>query len=1057
MSCHANAPKGIVDALGGNEPTCQQWAAISHPLEPVALIAGAGSGKTAVMAARIVWIVLNSDVRASEILGLTFTNKAAENLAERVRRAIEPLGMADGEEPTVLTYHAFAARLIVDHGMRAGLEPDAALLTEAQAWQLCAEMFQSRRFERLEVRTLYHVSWVRQLADDCANHLREPREVIEHDLAFLERIRETGVKISAKARDSAAKRIELAGVVADYTVAKRLRHALDYGDQIRFAYLLALDEQVAEEFRARYRVALLDEYQDTNVAQAKMLKALMPDGYPVTAVGDPDQNIYAWRGASLHNLLAFAGQFPTADGSPAAVRPLETNFRSGRRILDLANALIERVPEARRPPDKVLRPYPPLGDGEVAAFLATDQVAEAERIAAEAVAAHEAATPWREVAVLCRKKRLIGPVVEALRERDVPVEVIGLGGLLEMPEIVDLVSLLRVLEDPMSNVALARLLRGPRWRIGHRDVALIARHAAAKNRRLAEELPGEVESPGDVAFSLAEALGDLGEIQGISAAARSRLEEFNAVLAALRAQAHLPLPDLAARALDALGLVRELDASPTAGAPAIRRNVASFLDRVAAFSPVDGEPTLAALIEWLDAVDESAEEIEASPPGEDDSVKVMTIHQAKGLEFDVVFVPGLARGERSRIFPDTARQANPITQPRHLPFELRGDNAVLPRFDGNLSKFSDELRDRAMEEERRLLYVACTRARRRLVCSAAHWYFASGMREDLKTPMGPSEFFEEIAEFPEADVTDRADRPGQNPLVAARGRRAAEWPRAPRREPDELFPEGYAAAVGEARAAAAGEEPGGREPTPPGDAGRPGGSPRALPATGLVTYARCPKKFYWTSVRPLPVRPSPAARIGTIVHGWIEQRATRPPRLIELEEVAEPLAPAESARVGALKASFAGSRFDGRVPVAVEQPFALVVGDFVVRGKIDAIFEREGGGWEIVDWKTGAAPDSEGEEWVQLDLYALAAQEVWGKSPGDVTVTFVYLGGAGEGGAAVAVERSRPASPAVKIHAELEERLRAIDAGEFAPSPGSWCGYCDFRRFCPEGAQFLGG
>lgn len=1039
-----DVPREIHDALGGRWPTHQQWAAISAPLEPAVLIAGAGSGKTAVMAARMVWLIVGGHAKANEILGLTFTNKAAGELLQRVRRAVGALGLGEGEEPMIATYHAFAASLIADYGLRAGLEPGAALLSEAQVWQLCAELYAGRRYDAMEVRNLWHVPYVRDLADECANHWVDPDQVIAYDRDFLERIRNSADKISGKVSAACRKRIELAEVVREYQHTKRARNVLDYGDQIRLACELASDPAVAADFLARYRFTLLDEYQDTNVAQAKMLRALMPDGYPLMAVGDPDQNIYAWRGASLHNLLAFSEQFPRAGGELAHVLRLEVNFRSGRRILELANELIKGIKEEHRPPDKVLRHFDPLGEGSVAAFVETDQMSEAERIAGECVRLHGTGIPWREMAILCRKKRLFDGLVEVLREREIPVEVIGLGGLLKVPEVVDLVALLRVLDDPMRNVSLARLLRGPRWRIGHRDLALVARHAAERNRELAGMIPGQVESPGDVAFSLAEALAWVDGIAGVSDEARERIRRFDADLAALRAQTHLPLVELVERAVRVLGLAHEIDASPSRAAPAARRNLANFLDRVASFSPLDGEPTLGALIEWLDAVEESDEEIEAAQPTEEDSVKLMTIHQAKGLEFDVVFVPGLAAAAAgpARIFPDTGRQPNPATNPKYLPFELRGDRDVLPEFQGNLTAFTDDLRARALEEERRLLYVAVTRTRQRLIASSAHWYLPSGMGEALRTPMGPSLFYTEIAGFPETEVIVAVPQPSENPLIDRRAARASGWPPPARRAAGQPFPEGLAAAV---RAARAGTPP---DPTLfPLEPPPPAPPRRALPVTSLVTYERCPRQFFWSHVRPLPRRPNPSARVGTLIHSWLEERGKRQIPLVDPEPYEDHSVDGEW--VAGLKAAFRATRFAGTKAALVEQPFALVVGDFVIRGQIDAIFERDDGGWEIVDWKTGRSPaDPAGPERWQLDLYALAAQEIWGRAPEDLTLTFLYLGDG--------TERQVPVRTAAEIRASLGEALAAIAAGAFDPTPSDACRTCDFLLDCEAGRAHVG-
>jgi DNA helicase-2/ATP-dependent DNA helicase PcrA len=593
----------------------------------------------------------------------------------------------------------------------------------------------------------------------------------------------------------------------------------------------------------------------------------------------------------------------------------------------------------------------------------------------------------------------------------------------------------------MRNVSLARLLRGPRWRIGHRDLALIARRAAERNRSLKEQL-GTEDAPGDVNFSLAEAVAAADEVEGLSDEARARIARFNDELSALRAMSHLPLPDLVARALDMIGIVRELDASPAKAAPAARHNLANFLDRIAAFQPLEGEPTLAALIEWLDAVEDADEEIEAAQPTEADSVKLMTIHQAKGLEFDLVVVPGLARGKRSQIFPDISRTVNAYTSPQHIPTDLRGDAEVFPRFMGNLTQYTDELKVRQEEEERRLFYVVITRARKRVVCTAAHWYYPSGWSEALTEPLGPSEYWQEVRDFPDVEVLVQADQPGQNPLIERRAERAKEWPPKARRETEGAFPDGLAAAVTQARAKVQPDEslfpP--VEPAPPA-------RPRALNVTSIVTYAQCPKKFYWSFIRPLPRRSSRAARIGTVVHSWIEQEGKGQGTLIDQDEFEERGPELDHETVTQLKNAFRASRFNELMPVMAERSISLVVGDHIVQGRMDAVFERPGGGWEIVDWKSGRGPEEEGAERWQLDLYALAAQEIWGKKPDELTVTFVYLGDG--------TERSYPARGAEEIRAELSGALSAISDGRFVATPGVQCRWCDFKRDCAEGRAYL--
>lgn len=1084
---YEDAPPEVVRALGGKTPTVQQWEAISHPLLPCVVIAGAGSGKTAVMAARVAYLTLVATGRLdadhggadpSQILCLTFTNKAAEELAVRVRGSVEGLGLPEGEEPTVLTYHAFAARLLEEEGLRLGREPGGRLLSDAQKWQLLSSLLDQVEFEHFEVRSDYIVGEALKLADQIANHLVDPEDVVAWSRDVAAKITGTSTD-DKKDRTTLLKRVELARLVHVYAERKREIGAIDYGDQIAEACRLASEHPaVVDAFRERYPVVLLDEYQDTNVAQAELLKTLCGRGYPVFAVGDPDQNIYAWRGASLKNILRFHDDF-SEEGADRAERPLFVNFRSGSRILDAANAVIGGVPEERRAEGKVLRPDESRGRGRVLGFVSSDVRAEAEEIARviaeeSGTVRRDGETAWDRFAVLCRKKKLFAPIAEVLREHDIPVEIVDLGGLLLVPEVVDVVSWLRLLDDPARNVALARILMGPRWRIGYRDLVALARWSAAHNRRLQDILPDEDDMPGDVAFALAESLDHLDdpEMEGLSPEGRSRLDEFRGLLAELRAATAGSLGDLVGSIVERTGLLRELEASPQAAAEGARQNLLNLMQFVSSFSPVDGEATLSTLVSYLDTAEVTEEDLEAAQPSEANTVKLLTIHKAKGLEWDVVFVPGMAehtRWPQSSYFPDVSRQPNPLSQPATLPFELRGDADVLPRFEGDIKAFRAELRDRGEEEERRLCYVALTRARDLLVTSASYWYGSLG---DLYKP---GRFLEEVRDSGVCEIIRADEAPEENPLIEDRRVRAAQWPRPARRDDtDELFPEGWHAAAREAaedqtvaewravqsldaaamaayrerlqehseRAALIVERT--AVPVQPV-------VPSTLSVSGLIDYAKCPKLFYWSSVRPLPRRPNPRARLGSEVHRWIELQSRGQASLLDLDELPDlatderlgELPPAES-----LKEAFRKSRFSERQPLYAERPFLLWLDGFVVGGRIDAIFEREGGGWEVVDYKTGRVPDDDDPlSGLQLDLYALACIEVWGRKPEELTLTYLYLG---EGR-----EVSRPAGQPDELRARVKALLEGIGAGKYEAKPGPQCHWCDFQPFCEPGRAYV--
>jgi DNA helicase-2/ATP-dependent DNA helicase PcrA len=1064
-------PPEIVAAMG-SEPTDEQWTAISMPLEPYVVVAGAGSGKTSVMAARIVYLALvalgridvgHEGVLPGNVLCLTFTNKATENITLRIRRALRALELPEGEEPEILNYHGFAAQVLERHGLRAGIEPGQRVLTPAQRAELCRMVLDRLSFREAKAEwqpTL--IGNILDLADQCANHRVSLDRVIEFNTEQLEVLKDYKSEDPYKA---ALQRIEFAEAAKVFEELKRDRGAIDFGDQITLALdVVERNDDVCAEYRDRFRAVLLDEYQDTNVAQALLIAEVFGDGFPVTAVGDPDQNIYAWRGASLYNLLNFPRQFPLADGTPAKKLPLYTNFRSGARILAAADAIIGPVPEDQRPdPDKELRPWPANGKGEVAVTRCSDEWAEAALIADRILERRAAGDEWSQVAVLCRASRLFGSLQEAFAERGIPAEFVGLSGLLQLPEVVEVLAYARAVADSRASVALARILLGPRYRVGFKDLARVAAWAKDRNYKLRESEEGEAQP-----FLFAEALEHLDEVEGLPDEARARLEEFRAELGSLREEARRPVGEFLAEVVRRTGLLAELDADPDVEAAAARRrNIAAFLDEVHAFTPVEGELTLRAFLDYV-AVVEAEERQEWSPvqPSDADSVKVMTIHQAKGLEFDTVFVPGMARD----VLPNNRLQHNPATKGRSLDFELRGDRDVLPRYDGgNLREFWRRLKDQELIEERRTCYVALTRARKRLFCSGAHWY---GEGDNVKKP---SEFFEELADWGESSgeaVVDRGPEASvEHPARGHRERLVRDWPGpALPAKADDLFPDGWrsAALAGAAPAAAVAalsDEERSAYETESGElrllaahlleAERPSDPAPWMPATiavsGVVDYARCPKRFYWSYVRPLPRFSGPAARIGTEIHRWIERRSSGQTTLIDLDEPPD-LTPEELAgepgRMERLRQAFTDSRFAGKVPLFAERAFLLNVDGHVLRGRIDAIYGEPDGVWEVVDYKTGRRPDpGDPLTRLQLDVYALACTTVWRKRPEDLRLVYLYLG---EG-----AEDSWPADDSDVIRERLAASLAGIATGEFDPVPGDHCRWCDFRAFCPPGRAFV--
>ncbi|MFJ5917005.1 UvrD-helicase domain-containing protein [Streptomyces ardesiacus] len=808
MPAHITDPEQLKELLG-IPFTPEQTACIVAPPAPQVIVAGAGSGKTTVMAARVVWLVGTGQVAPEQVLGLTFTNKAAGELAERVRKALVRAGVTDPDaidpdhppgEPAISTYHAFAGRLLTDHGLRIGLEPTSRLLADATRYQLAARVLReapgpypalTRSFADL-------VSDLLALDAELSEHLVRPEVLLARDTGLLDALADVRLSNAdlRKVPEAAAARRELTDLVIRYRAAKRRQDLLDFGDQIALSAQLAALPEVGRVLRDEYRVVLLDEYQDTSVAQRILLAGLFGGGtgHPVTAVGDPCQAIYGWRGASVANLDDFPDHFARADGRPAVRQALSENRRSGGRLLDLANGLAEPL-RAMHAGVEALRPAPGAErDGSVRCALLRTHAEEIDWIADSVAHLVRTGTAPGEVAVLCRTASDFAEIQGALVARDVPVEVVGLSGLLHLPEVADLVAVCEVLQDPGANASLVRLLSGPRWRIGPRDLALLGRrarllvsHARVEggddpDRRLAEAVegvdPSEVTSLADALDTFLETpLDGSGDDDGLpfSPDARVRFARLATELRELRRALSDPLMDVLHRVLAVTGLEVELSASPHALAARRRETLSNFLDVAASFAASDSEATLLAFLGFLRTAAQYEKGLDNALPGGENTVKVLTAHKSKGLEWDVVAVPGLVTGT----FPSGQGREKWTAQGRVLPHGLRGDADTLPdvaSWDSRgLKDFHAAMKEHQHTEELRLGYVTFTRPRS-LLLGSGHWWGPS-----QKKPRGPSDFLTALYEHCAAghgEIEAWADEPAEDEENPALHRATADevWP-----------------------------------------------------------------------------------------------------------------------------------------------------------------------------------------------------------------------------------------------------------------------------------------
>jgi DNA helicase II / ATP-dependent DNA helicase PcrA len=774
-------PAELAHLLRLHRPTPEQVAIISAPVEPLLVVAGAGSGKTETMASRVVWLVANGYARPDEILGLTFTRKAAGELAHRVRtrlgQLVRRLGRDDAfaGEATISTYHAYAARVVTEHGLRAGFEPSARLLTEAARWQIVDSLVRSYTGEMTGLHRAPGTVTddVLALAAELAEHLVAPDQLAAWTGRFFAEVQELPGRVYKDVADALQRqrhRLTLLPLVRLYEQRKLDLEAMDFGDQMARAARVARDHpEVGAIERGRFKIVLLDEYQDTSHAQVTMLNALFGGGHPVTAVGDPCQSIYGWRGASAGTLDRFPGEFTGPGGADAWVLNLTRSWRNRPEILRVANELSRPLRAAgARVAELVAAPRVAgsVGGRTVACALLETYADEADWIAdsmltAWRIAAGLPAAAPEEIpverrptsAVLVRVRSQIPALEEALRARGLPVEVVGLGGLLDTPEVRDVVCTLRVLADPTDGASLLRLLTGARWRIGPRDLVALHRRARALAAARAEVTGGR--DPEQVVgdrlddATLVEAMADLGAPQQFSAEGYLRLRSFSRELSALRQRLDQPLPDLVADIERTTGLDVEVAVRGWhAGDAGLARGHLDALGDVAARYAAETEGgTLAGFLAFLAAAEEEERGLE---PGQVDvvegAVQILTAHAAKGLEWDVVAVAGLCRG----VWPGVTRGSDHYLMGIGvLPFPLRGDAEGLPRFDltdaadqkdvmAALTTFGRHWREHDEREERRLAYVAVTRPRRLLLASGYWW------GDGVKRPRGPSVFLDEI-------------------------------------------------------------------------------------------------------------------------------------------------------------------------------------------------------------------------------------------------------------------------------------------------------------------------
>ncbi|HET6650473.1 MAG TPA: ATP-dependent DNA helicase [Candidatus Limnocylindria bacterium] len=970
--------------------TARQRKAVTHGDGPLLIVAGAGTGKTTVITRRIAWLIAEKRAKPSEILALTFTDRAAFEMIERVDRLV-PYGHNDAQ---ISTFHAFGDRLLREHAFEAGLSDRSSVLSRAEQIILLREHLFDLPLDRY--RPLGNPTRFLSGLVSLISRLRDEDVTPDVYLAAAARLAERAAADpeNEALAEEAANQAELAATYAAYERLMRETDRLDFGDQVSLALrLLREHPAVLDAERHRYRYILVDEFQDTNHAQWEMVKLLAAEHGNVTVVGDDDQSIYRFRGAALGNILGFRDAYPRATSVV-----LVDNYRSRQPILDAAHRLIrhndpERL-EAREGLDKRLRartkfarPEPEAGPIELTGYTTGSDEADAiaDRIAASLRAGRRAG----DHAILVRGNRDADQYIRALNMARIPWRFSGTAGLYRQPEVRVLISFLRAVNDPDDSISLYDLATSEIFGLSPSDVTLALNRARRRRSSLGVALRDAVENPEESPFSL------------------RAIDVVQRLLASLDAHRALSTErscgELLYHFISSSGWLARLDHEARETGEERLANVGRFFEIVRRQGGLLRDDRLPFLVAQLDTLIETGDDPSTADaePDEGDAVHVLTYHKAKGLEFNVVFLVGLV----SDRFPGWERRDG-----LEMPDELLRD---APAADT----------DHHTAEERRLFYVGMTRAREELVLTWARDYGGRRSRSvsqfviealDLP-PATPPEtvrpaVMEQLARHAGSPVEPAAPTPrrtlGDRPLVLSYGQ-IHDYLDCPAR-----YRYGHVVRI----------------PTPVSHQMVYG---RALHAAAQAFHRR------QLAGRPMAIED---------LHAALDANWESVGFLTREHEEAR-----RAAAHDAITLFWEDQQRDPARPIAVEQDFTVTFGPDRLRGRYDRVDRDEAGRVVITDYKSSdvrdlATANRQARESLQLSIYALAHEAQHGSLPDELALHFLESGVVGR----VAPTEKR----LERAQEKLTEAAEGIRAGRFEANPSAMrCGYCPFREICPDAVR----
>lgn len=890
--------------------TKDQLKAINHDSGPILVVAGAGTGKTSVITSRIARLILTKKAKPEEVLALTFTDKAASEMQQRVDEML-PYGFLDTQ---IMTFHALAEKLLREFALDIGLSTEFTILSDIQQTIILQEVLNKADFSYYSPQ-------------------HDPFDFIDGLKTAISRLKDEGIDSSAfekslekdmanMGEDLVVPMRDLASIYSQYSKLMQSKNSLDFGDlMIKLQHLLKTRKSIRQQISSRYKYLLVDEFQDTNSIQMQIVRLLLTDDNNIMVVGDDDQAIYRFRGASVANILSFRKVFKEAE-----IVVLRDNFRSGQAILDAGYALIQhnnpdRLEFSEKINKKLVANTNP--DAYVSVNDYPHKLSEADGVVDKISELISAGLEPNQIAVLLRKNNQLKPYILALQKQKIGYYVHQDVELFDQASVKVMLNLTKVICDPLDSAALFQLLiSGFFKKIETQEVIRLSAMAKRANDILEQAIADQIET-----LEWAEMV-------------LRHLEEWRADLSDLSAGESLYL------AIKSTGYLKGLlnEAGESVESALAVQYLTDFFKLVKQFESVSNKPNLVEFSRYLDDIKQASGDVMSEiSPLDNNGVQLMTVHKAKGLEFDYVFLPEMTEQN----FP-TYRRADKVKIAENLLKSGGGDH---------------------YQEERRLFYVALTRARRGLELSFA-------LNHGGKRPKKPSRF---IAEAIGPDWQHSSKQHARQTDIAE-------------------FIESF--------------QVGTRMPLASPLARLYRGDWLYLSTNQIADYQRSPREFWLFHVLCLPKGPFHTLVYGSSVHAALEHYykfriAKKPIKAHEIIEVYEQSWKSEGFaskqheqslfQTGkkAILEYIKSHENDELLPIAIEQPFELQLPKLktVISGRYDIVLEGKQG-TEIRDFKTSRVKDqkaaeSKAKSSIQLGIYALSWEKIQQKSIYATSLEFI--------------------------------------------------------------------